>query len=141
MPNPVSRARPSRQFARILAGLTSLCTRPRWCALPSAATTPMARRRKRPVSIGRADQSLERFAARILEQQRRPAAFAAKRERPRRPRGVERVPQFIFVGKAIERCRRRALRGGRHGQHRAAASVVAQAPSSAEDASPSSHKT
>ena len=52
MPNPVRRVRPSAQFTRILAGLTSLWTRPRWCALPSAATMPMARRRKRPASIG-----------------------------------------------------------------------------------------
>ena len=51
----------------------------------------------------RADQSLERLAAMILEQQRCPAVFAAKRERPRRPCGVERVPQFIFAGKAIEK--------------------------------------
>jgi hypothetical protein len=49
-----------------------------------------------------AEQLIERLAAGILEQQRRSIAFAAKRERPRRPRGVERVPQFIFMGKAIE---------------------------------------
>ena len=50
----------------------------------------------------RADQPLERFAARILEQQRCSTAFADQRERPRRPCGVELVPQFIFVGEAIE---------------------------------------
>ena len=45
-----------------------------------------------------ADKSFERFAAGILEQQRRSSALVGKRERPRRPRAVEFVPQFIFVG-------------------------------------------
>ena len=102
MPKPVSRARPSAQFTRILAGLTSLWTRPRWCALPSAAAMPMARRRKRPDLHRRADEPLERLAARILEQQRRPTAFAGKLQRPRRPCAVELVLQFIFVGEAFE---------------------------------------
>ena len=94
----------------------------------------MARRRKRPASIGAPMQPLERLAAGILEQQRRSTAFAGQRERPRRPCGVELVPQFIFVGKAIEAGRRRALRGGQHGQHGAAAAVVVRAPPAAEDA-------
>ena len=81
-----------------------------------------------------ADESLERLAARILEQQRCSTAFAGKRERPRRPCGVEFVPQFIFVSEAIERGRRRALRGGQHRQHRAAAARAVRAPSAAEDA-------
>ena len=52
MPKPVSRTCPVAQFTRILAGLMSLWTRPRWWTLPSAAAMPMARRRKRPTSIG-----------------------------------------------------------------------------------------
>ena len=52
MPNPVSQTCPSALFTRIWAGLRSLWTRPRWWSLPNAATMPMARRRKRPTSIG-----------------------------------------------------------------------------------------
>src|SRR5208337_5384322 len=78
------------------------------------------------------DQAIKRFAARILEQQRRSTAFAGKRERPRRPCAVELVPQFIFVGEAIDRCRGRGLRGREHCQSRAAAALAVRAPSSAE---------
>ena len=134
MPNPVSRVRPSAQFTRILAGLTSLCTRPRWCALPRAAAMPMARRSKASHLHRFADEALERFAARILEQQRGSTAFADKRERPRRPGGVEFVPQSIFVREAIEASRQRTLGDGQHGQHRVGTALAVRAPSSAEDA-------
>ena len=80
-----------------------------------------------------AHEPLQRLAARILEQQRRSAAFAGKRERPRSPCGVELVPQFIFVGEALEDGRGRALRGGQHHQHGAEAAVAVRAPTSAED--------
>src|SRR5271166_5546418 len=81
-----------------------------------------------------ADQSLERFAARILEQQRRSTAFAGKRERPRRPCGFELVPQFILVSEAIEGSRDRTLRGRLHRQRRAAAARAVCAPPAVEDA-------
>ena len=133
MPNPVSRVSPSGQFTRILAGLMSLWTRPCRCASPSAAAMPIARRRKRPASIGAPTQPLKRFAARILEQQRRTTALADKCERTCRPCGVEFVPQVIFMSEAIERSRQRALRDGRHGQYRVAAAISIRAPSAAED--------
>ena len=63
------------------------------------------------------DQAIKRFAARILEEQRRSTAFAAKRERPRRPCGFELVPQFILVSEAIEGSWDRTFRGRQHGQH------------------------
>ena len=66
---------------------------------------------------GRAEQPLERLAARILEHQHRPTAFALKRQRPRRPAAVQLVLQFVFVGEAIEGRPVRVLRGGQHGQH------------------------
>src|SRR5215472_2454806 len=52
MPKPVSLTSPLMRFTRILAGFTSLWTMPRWCSLPNAAMMPMARRRKRAISIG-----------------------------------------------------------------------------------------
>ena len=80
----------------------SLWISPRTCTWPIAAASGIAMRRN-CVDVHRlAEQLIERLAAGILEQKRRSIAFAAKRERPRRPRGVERVPQFIFMGKAIE---------------------------------------
>src|SRR5271166_10006 len=59
---------------------------------------------------------------------------AGQRERPRRPCGVELVPQFIFVGEAIQRGRMRALRSGQHGQHRVSAARAVCAPPAVEDA-------
>ena len=82
----------------------------------------------------RAEEPFERFAARILKQQRCSTAFADNRERPRRPCGVELVPQFMFVREAIEGGGERALRGGQHGQHPAAAAFAVCAPPPAEDA-------
>ena len=82
----------------------------------------------------RADESLERLAAGSSSSSAvRPRSRASASGRSG-PRGVELVPQFIFVGEAIEASRRRALRGGQHGQHRAAAAVAVRAPSPAEHA-------
>src|SRR5208337_1475981 len=57
-------------------------------------------------------------------------------EWPRRPFGTELVPQFIFVGEAIEDGRGRALHSRQHGQKGAAAAVAVLAPPPAEDAIP-----
>ena len=84
-----------------------------------------------------ADEPLERLAARVLEQQRRSTAFPHKRERPRRPCGVEFVPQLIFVGEASEACRQRTFRSGQHDQHGVTAAVAMLPPPLAEDAIPS----
>src|SRR5208337_4023979 len=115
-PHHRARAAPARS---LLAGLMSLGTRPRWRALPNAATMLVAQ------EALQFHQSVEeprkRLASRILEQQRRSSAFAGKRERPRRPGGVELVPQLIFVEEVIKAGRRRVLYGRPHGQHRAAA--------------------
>ena len=81
-----------------------------------------------------AHDPLQRLAAGILEQQRGSAVFAGKRKRPRSPCGVERVPQFIFVGEALENDRRRAIRRGQHRQHRPAAFPAVRAPPAVEDA-------
>jgi len=82
----------------------------------------------------RADEPLEWFAAWILEQQRCSTAFADKRERPRRPCGVELVPQCVFVGEAFEGRGQRALGGGQHDQHGAVAAVAVLATPPVEDA-------
>ena len=86
------------------------------------------------------DQSRKRFAAWILEQQRRSTTFAGKRQRPRGPSDVELVPQFVFVSEAIE-----DGRGGRSAAG-STASAALRLPSSArhprqKTRSPSSHKT
>ena len=141
MPKPVSRTRRSRQFTRILAGLMSLWTRPRWWTLPSAAAMPMARRKKRLRLHRRAEQPLERLAAGILEHQRGPAALADELQRPRRPCAVQFVPQSIFVGEAIEGRRRRLLRGGQHGQHGVRLPSAPRRQARQKTRSPSSHKT
>ena len=81
----------------------------------------------------RADESRKRLAARILEQQRRSTALAGECQRTCRPSGIELVPQFIFVGKAIEDRRRRVILGWQRNQHGAAAAVDADAQCPAED--------
>ena len=136
MPNPVSRVDPSAQFTRILAGLTSLWTRPRWCSLAQRGDDADGEAQEAARLHRRAEQPIERLAARILEQQHGSTAFAGKRQRPRRPCGVELVPQFIFVGEAIEDGRGRALHSRQHGQKGAAAAVAVLAPPPAEDAIP-----
>ena len=134
MPNPVSRVRAVGAVHQDIGRLDVLVDEAALVRLAQRGDDADGEAQEASRLHRRADQSLERFAARILEQQRRSTAFAAKRERPRRPRGVERVPQFIFVGKAIERSRRRALRGRQHDQHGAAAAVAVRAPSPAEHA-------
>ena len=51
---------------------------------------------------GRAEQPVERLAARILEHQHGPTAFAHELQRPHRPRPVELILQPVFVSEAIE---------------------------------------
>ena len=51
---------------------------------------------------GRAEQPVERLAARVLEHQHGPAALAHELQRPHRPRTVQLVLQAVFVSKAIE---------------------------------------
>ena len=51
---------------------------------------------------GRAKRPIKRLAARILEHQHGPTAFAHKLQRQQRPRSVEFVLQSVFVGEAIE---------------------------------------
>ena len=85
MPNPVSRVRPSAQLTRILAGLMSLWTRPRWCSLPSAAADADGEAEEASRLHRRADEPLEGLAAQVLQQQRCSTAFAGQRERPRGP--------------------------------------------------------
>ena len=82
----------------------------------------------------RAEQPVERLAARILEHQHGPAAVAPKFQRPCRPRPVQLILQAIFVSEAIEGGRYRMLPGGRHGKHRIPVAVGALAPCPAEDA-------
>ena len=51
---------------------------------------------------GRAEQPVERLAARILEHQHGPTGVAHELQRPHRPRRVELILEFVFVGEAIE---------------------------------------
>ena len=125
---------PVVRFTRMLAGLMSLCTRPRRWTLPSAAAMPIGQGQEASHFHGRAEKALERLAARVLEHQHGPAAFASKLERPHRPGPVQLVLQSVFVGQASEAGGRRVLRGGQHGKHGAGVAIGAQAPYSAEDA-------
>ena len=77
---------------------------------------------------------VERLAARILEHQHGPAAFALKRQRPHRPRVVQLILQSVFVGETSKASGGRVHRSGQHGQHGAAATVGVSAPPPAEDA-------
>ena len=134
MPNPVSRVRPSAQFDQDIGRLDVLVDEAAPVRLAQRGGDADSEAQEASRFHRRADESRKRLAAGILEQQRRSTALAGERERPCRPCGVELVPQFIFVGEAIEGSRQRALRGGQHGQHGAAAAVAVRAPSSAEDA-------
>ena len=102
MPNPVSRTCPSAQFTRILAGLMSLWMRPRWWSLPRAAAMPMARRKKRPTSMGapssRSSGSPPGSSSTSMVRPR----VAHERQRPHRPCPVQLILQLVFVGEAIE---------------------------------------
>ena len=51
---------------------------------------------------GRAEQTVERLAARILEHQHGPTGVAHELQRPHRPCPVELVFQLVFVSEAIE---------------------------------------
>src|SRR5262249_38567543 len=82
----------------------------------------------------RAEQPVERFAARILEHQHGPSGIADEVQRPRRPRPVELVLQFEFMGKTIEACAGRVIAGGSNGQHGVLLAVIIQSPAAAEDA-------
>ena len=133
MPKPVSRIRPSVQFDQNIGRLDVLVDEAALVRLAERVGDADREAQEASRLHRFADKPLERFAARILEQQRRSAAFADKRERPRRPCGVEFLLQFVFVREALDDRRKRMLRGGQHGQRRAAALAV-RAPSAAEDA-------
>ena len=117
MPKPVSQTSPVVRLTRILAGLMSLWTRPRWWTLPSAAAIADGEAQKAPHLHRRAEQPVERLAAGVLEHQHGPTALAHELQRPHRPRPVQLVLQSVFVSKAIEGGRCRMLRGGQHDQH------------------------
>ena len=51
---------------------------------------------------GRAEQPVERLAARILEHQHGPTGVAHELQRPHRPCPVELILQLVFVREAIE---------------------------------------
>ena len=132
MPKPVSRTSPVAALTRMLAGLMSLWMRPRWCSLPRAAATPMASRRKRPTSIGVAEEPVERLAAGILEHQNGLTAISLKFKRSHRPRAVQLILEGVFVGKAVEGGRCRWFRGWEHDQHALTPNLSCVMPSSAE---------
>ena len=120
----------------------SLWTRPRWWTLPRAAAMPMREAQEAPHLHRRAEQPVERLAARILEHQHGPTVFAHELQRPRRPCAVQLILQPIFVSEAIEDGRWRVLRGGRAPPARR--SGVPSAPRRhprQKTRSPSSHKT
>jgi hypothetical protein len=83
---------------------------------------------------GRAEQPLERLAARILKHQNGPTTFAYEFQWSHRPRTVQLILQPEFAGEAIEAGGWRVFGGGQHDQHDAAIAVGAQTPSSAERA-------
>ena len=66
----------SSQFTRIWAGLRSLWTRPRWWSFAQRGGDADGEAQEAPHLHGRAEQPVERLAARILEHQHGPAAFA-----------------------------------------------------------------
>ena len=133
MPKPVSRTCPSAQFTRILAGLMSLWTRPRWWSLPSAAAMPMARRRKRPISIGAPSSRSSGSPPGSSSTSMVRPSFAHELQRPHRPRAVQFVLQPVFVSEAIEAGGWWMFGGGPHKQARSSLSSP-RAPPSAEDA-------
>jgi hypothetical protein len=81
-----------------------------------------------------AEKRVERLAAGILEQQRGPAVFAHKRQRPHQRPSVQFIPQSVFVSQLINEAWWGLFRGGEHGQHGLAVAVIAIQPSSAEEA-------
>ena len=134
MPNPVSRTCRSPQFTRMLAGFRSLWTRPRWWSLAQGRGDAEREAQEALQLHGRAEQPLERLAARILEHQHGPTALAHELQGPRRPGAVQLILQPVFVRQAIEDIRWRVFRGEEHRQHGVPAAIGIEARCSAENA-------
>ena len=104
MPNPVSfDLVRSCEFSRMLDGLMSLWTRPRWCSLPSSHGDADSQAQEALDLHRRGEQPVERLeAADILEHQHGTTAISHDLQRPHRPRSVQLFLQSVFVGEAIE---------------------------------------
>jgi hypothetical protein len=83
---------------------------------------------------GRSEVPRERFAARILEQEKGPTSFSRELQRPSRPGRLQIIPQFVFVGDVIEDSGLRAFRSGARAQNRTPGAVSPEPPSSVKDA-------
>jgi hypothetical protein len=77
---------------------------------------------------------VERLAAGIFEQQHGSTTFALERQRPYRPRVVQLILQFVFVGETSKAGGGWVRRSGQHGQDGASSAVGASAPPPAKDA-------
>ena len=81
------------------------------------------------------EQPLDRLeVANILEHQHGTATVAHDLKRPHRPGSVQLFFQSVFVGEVIEACRRWVSSHRQNDQDGAPAAILAQTPSSAEDA-------
>jgi len=81
----------------------------------------------------RSDEPLERFAARILDQELSPAALLPKLQWSRGPSGVKLVSQCVFVGKAMKHGERMMTSGRKRYQKARIVVVASNPPSTAED--------
>ena len=95
---------------------------------------PMARRKKRPTSMGAPSSRSSGSPPGSSSTSIGPTAFAHELQRPHRPRAIELVLQSVFVRETIEARARRVLGGGQNDEHGAPVAVIAQAPPSAQDA-------
>ena len=132
MPNPVSRTAPLARSTRRLRRLDVLVDEPPLMQPRDRRDEAEREVHERPHRHRLTEQPLQQFAARVLQHQHGPTAFADELQRPHRPRSVELILQSVFVSKAIKNVRWRVLHNGHHGQHGKAVAIGTRAPPSAE---------
>ena len=95
---------------------------------------PMARRKKRPTSIGAPSSRSSGSPPGSSSTNMVWSALADELQRSRRPGSVQLVLQSIFVREASKGRRCRMLRGGKHSQHIGPVAIGILAPRTAENA-------
>ena len=134
MPNPVSRTSPVEFVEQDIGRLDVLVDEPALVQLTESVGDVDREAQEAPHLHGLAEQPAERLAARVLEHQHGPTGIAHELQRPRRPRLVELILEFVFMRESIEARAGRLVGGRQNDQHGAPVAIIVQAPPFSEDA-------
>ena len=102
MPNPVSLTSPFAPIHQDIGRLDVLVDEATLVRLAHRGDDADGEAQEASHLHGRAEQPLERLAARIFEHQHGPTAIARKLQRTHGPRTIQLILQSIFVGEAFE---------------------------------------